>query len=74
MTMLPLARSPVKKQTISGLIQALQELEKAGYGEFAIVRADSEAGPMSIGTIDLYDWKDAQERGEVDFRYGFLIG
>ncbi len=63
----------VDGNTIHDLYVALTALISMGYGGTAICRADTEAGPMDVTGLELYDTSKEVERGELPEKMTFLL-
>ncbi len=70
---IPEQRKEVPLQTVRGLMVVLEELVRQGHGETSIFRADVEAGPCGISSLELYDTEKEKQRGELPSRLTFLI-
>lgn len=75
MTPIHIAKLPhtLDLKTVRGLAVLLQELIDKGHGETSIMRADIEAGPCAIHSIDLYDTTEELTRGETSAPLTFII-
>lgn len=73
MESIPEQNRQVPLQTIRGLWVVLSELMEKGHGDTAICRADSEIGPCSISSIELYDTTREVEQGVLPERLTFLF-
>jgi len=63
----------LEEQTIGGLHKILIRLILDGHADMPIIRADSEAGPLGVNDIQLYDTSNEFERCELSEKRYFLI-
>lgn len=63
----------VNGNTVNDLHATLTALIAMGYGGTAICRADTEAGPMDVTGLELYDTSNEVERGELPEKMTFLL-